>query len=291
MKNGAYAFLILSVCLWASTGTMSTIAMNYGVSVINLTALAFIFASAVFVPLVAVFDRKSLKISRRDLPAFIVFSLVAGVLLDLGFFGAINETTVAIAIMLSFTYPSIVTIVSVFIFKEKLTTQKIVALPMTFLGCALVAGSPALEGGLAVSWAAVGLGILAAVGTATYYLWGKKLEERYRTNTVALYLFVLSAIMLVFIANPMSLLRSSIPTDAYIVIFLMAVLPGVVGYYASLAALKRIEASKASIVSSFEPAAAVVIAFVVLSEGLTAIQCAGVFLTVVGVVFLGLGKG
>jgi len=290
-KNRAYVLLLLAVCLWASSGTISTLAMDYGVSVVELTTFGFIFASLIFLPLVAMFDRKSLRIDRKDIPFFVLFSIVAGVLMNLAFFGAINETTVAVAVILNFTYPSIVTVASVFMFKERLSTQKIVALPLTFLGCILVAGAPLIEEGVSVGWLGVVLGLLSAIGSAAYYLWGKKLEERYTTNTVALYLFALTAIMLVVIANPVALVRSSIASEAYVLIFLMAVLPGVVGFYSSLVALRHLEASRASIVSSVEPMVAVGIALVVLSEGVAVIQMAGVLVTVIGIVLLRIGEG
>jgi len=256
----------------------------------ELTTFAFIFASIVFLPLVAIFDRKSLRISRRDIPTFVAFSVIAGVLMNLAFFGAINETTVAVAVILNFTYPSIVTVASVFIFKEKLSAQKLMALPLTFLGCVLVAGSPYFEGDMSVGWLAIVLGLLSAIGTATYYLWGKKLEEKYSANTVVLYLFVLTTIMLVIAANPVSLARSQITIDIWILIFMLAVLPGIVGFVSSMVALRHLEASKASIVSSVEPIVAVGIALVILSEGVTVIQLAGVALTFVGIVLLRIGK-
>lgn len=263
--------------------------MDQGVSVLELTTFGFIFGSGVFLILVVIFDRKALRVNRRDVPAFIVFSIIAGLLMNLAFFGAINETTVAVAIILNFTYPSMVTIASVFLFKEKLSRQKIAALPLTFVGCVLVAGAPMIEEGASVGWIAVVLGLLSAIGSATYYLWGKKLEESYSTNTVALYLFGLTAIMLVIIANPISLAQSSITTEAYVLIFIMAILPGIVGFYSSLVALRHIEASKASIISSIEPMVAVGIALVVLSEGVTTLQLIGVLVTVVGIAMLRIG--
>jgi len=289
-KNVSYSLLMLAVCLWASSGTVSTLAMDEGASVVELTTFAFIFASAILLPLVAILDPKSLRIGRKDLPAFIGFAFIAGVLMNLSFFGAINETTVAVAVILNFTYPTMVTVASVFVFKEKLTPQKLSALPLTFVGCVLVAGSSSLEGGVSASWLGIGLGLLSAVGTATYYVWGKKLEEEYSANTVVLYLFVLTTIMLVIGANPVSLAKTSIPMNAWLLIFMMAMLPGIVGFIASMMALRRLEAGKASIVSSIEPMVAVGIAFVILSEGVTLIQMAGVVLIVLGIVLLRLER-
>ncbi|MGQ9586954.1 MAG: EamA family transporter [Thermoplasmata archaeon] len=69
-KNAAYALLILAVCLWGTAGTVSSIAMDEGASVMQLTAFAFVISSLVFLPLVALFDRQSLRIRRKDIPEF-----------------------------------------------------------------------------------------------------------------------------------------------------------------------------------------------------------------------------
>lgn len=289
-QNGSYLLLLLAIGLWAASGTISTLAMDEGASFVEVTTFAFIFSSAVFLPLVAIFDRKSLRINRKDIPTFLVFSVIAGVLLNLAFFGAIDETTVAVTVVLNFTYPTIVTVASVFIFKERLSAHKLLALPLTFLGCVLVAGSPLFERGGSVSWLGIGLGLLSAIGSATYYVWGKKLEETYSANTVVLYLFVLSTIMLVFMANPIALATTSLSLTAFSFVFMLAMLPGIVGFLSSMVAFRQLEASKSSIVSSVEPMIAVGIAFVVLSEEVTAFQLTGVVLTVLGIVLLRLEK-
>jgi drug/metabolite transporter (DMT)-like permease len=289
-KDASYALLLLAVCLWASSGTISTLAMDEGVSVVELTTFGFIFGTLVLIPLVAILDPKSLKIARKDLPVFIGFSLIAGVLMNLAFFGAINETTVAVTVILNFTYPTMVTIASISVFREKLTNQKLAALPLTFLGCVLVAGSSSFEEGIGASWLGITLALLSAIGSAGYYVWGKKLEEKYSANTVVLYLFGLTAVILVIIANPFSLAKASIPMNGWLLILTLALLPGIVGFIASMLALRSLEASKASIVSSVEPMIAVGIAFVVLSEEVTAIQLVGVVLIVIGIVLLRLGR-
>ena len=289
-RNGAYGLLAFAVFLWAASGTITTLALNEGVSVVELTTFAYIFASIVFLPIVAIFDRRSLRIDRRDIPTFIAFSFVAGAMVSLAFFGAIDETTVAIAVILEFAYPSMIVVASFFIFKEGLSKQKLLALPLTFIGCVLVAGSPAFEGGVPASWLAIGLGLLSAVGTAAYFVWGKKLQEKYSANTVTLYLFVFAAIMLSIGSNPFSLFRSSFTANAWVLIFLLGVLPGIVGFLASFVALRYIEAGKAGIVSSMEPMLAIGIAFMILSEGVTTIQVIGATVIVGGVMLLSLGK-
>lgn len=67
---------------------------------------------------------------------------------------------------------------------------------------------------------------------------------------------------------------------------MLGLLPGAVAPLISMIALKHIQASKASIVASIEPVAAVVIAFLVLSETLSVLQGIGVGLVFLGVLML-----
>lgn len=285
-KNSAYALMIIAVAMWATSGPFAELAYRENATVIEVTAFAFLIGFLILLALVAIFDRKSLRIEAKDFLPFIGFSLVAGVLLNLAWFGAIDQTGVAITIVLNYSYPSMVTIASVFLFKEAFTTQKALALPLTLLGCVLVAGGEEIGQGLSFNWLGVGLGLASAVATAVYYLWGKKFEEKYSPNTVVLYLFAISTIFLVAFANPFELAKTSISGAGWFWILNVAFWSGVLGFIPSMVALKHLEASKASIVASVEPVFAVVLAFVLISEGISLVQVAGVGMVVFGVVLL-----
>ncbi len=285
-KNTAYALMVVAVAMWATSGPFAELAYREDATVLQVTTFAFIMGTLILLALIAVFDRPSLRIRRKDIFPFIGFSLIAGVLLNLAWFGAIDETSVAITVVLNYTYPSMVTVASVFLFKEKFTAQKALALPLTFLGCILVAGGEDIETGLSFNWYGIGLGLASGVATAVYYLWGKKFEESYSPNTVVFYLFAISTAFLVVAANPIELAKTSLSSSAWFWILNVAFWSGVVGFVPSLVALKHLEASKASIVASIEPVFAVVLAFIMLSEGIGIAQIAGVALVVLGVALL-----
>lgn len=293
-KNTAYALMVVAVAMWATSGPFAELAYREDATVIEVTTFAFLIGALVLLVLIAIFDRASLRIRKKDLLPFIGFSLVAGVLLNLAWFGAIDETSVAITVVLNYTYPSMVTVASVFLFKEKFTAQKALALPLTFAGCILVAGGEDIAHGLSFNWYGIGLGLASGVATAVYYLWGKKFEESYSPNTVVLYLFAISTVFLVVVANPIELVQTSLSASAWFWILNVAIWSGVVGFLPSLVALKHLEASKASIVASIEPVFAVVLAFIMLAEGINAAQVFGVALVVLGVALLkariGLGR-
>ncbi|OGS55350.1 MAG: hypothetical protein A3K60_07185 [Euryarchaeota archaeon RBG_19FT_COMBO_56_21] len=285
-KNTAYALMVVAVAMWATSGPFAELAYREDATVIQVATLAFLIGTLILLMLVAVFDRKSLRIKKKDILPFIGFSLIAGVLLNLAWFGAIDETSVAITVVLNYSYPSMVTVASVFLFKERFTAQKALALPLTFAGCVLVAGGGHINEGLSFNWFGIGLGLASAIATAVYYLWGKKFEETYSPNTIVLYLFAISTVFLVLVANPIELAKTSLSGSAWFWILNVAFWSGVVGFVPSMVALKHLEASKASIVASVEPVFAVALAFVLLAEGISLVQVAGVGMVVLGVVLL-----
>jgi drug/metabolite transporter (DMT)-like permease len=169
---------------------------------------------------------------------------------------------------------------------EKLTPQKLIALPLTFIGCVLVAGAEGIDEGFSYDVLGIALGVYAAFGAAVYYIWGKKFLDKYSANTVILYMTVFSIPGLVIIGNPVNLLGVDISALGWIFILAIGVFPGTVGFVVSMVALNHIEASRASIVASIEPVAAVLIAAVVLAQILNSIQVLGVALVFVGVILL-----
>ena len=199
-------------------------------------------------------------------------------------------TGVATAVILLYAYPSIVTIASVFLLKEKMTRNKALALPLTFIGCVLVAGAQDFEEGLSFDTVGIALGIYTAVAGAVYYIWGKKFLDKYSANTVILYMTVLSIPGLVIMANPLELVNTSLSADAWLLIFAIGLFPGTIGFVVSMVALRHIEASRASIVASIEPVAAVIIAYLVVSETINAFQGLGVALVFIGVILLRISK-
>jgi len=96
---------------------------------------------------------------------------------------------------------------------------------------------------------------------------------------------------LVIIANPFELLKNAISTEGWLYIIALGFFPGTVGFVVSMVALNHIEASKASIVASIEPVAAVIIAVVVLLEAVNGLQIIGVVLVFAGVILLRMAWG
>ena len=200
----------LAAVLWATSGTLTELALGEGAKVMEITVFSVIISAIILLPLIGILDRKSLKIRRQDFLPFLVFSLVTGTFFSLAWYYSVEMTSVATAVILLYLYPSIVTIASVLLLKERLTPQKALALPLTFVGCVLVAGAQEFEQGFSFDMVGIALGIYAAIGASVYYLWGKKFLNKYSSNTVILYMTALSIPGLIILGNPVELMKTSL---------------------------------------------------------------------------------
>jgi drug/metabolite transporter (DMT)-like permease len=284
-KKAAYGMMAVAAIMWATSGTLTSLAIDQGADVLQVTVLSYLFSSAILLPALVILDPKSLRVERKDFLPLLAFSVVTGTFFSLAWFICIDLTGVPTAVTLLYAYPSIVTIASIFLLGEKLTIQKAMALPLTFVGAVLVATAGFKEG-LSFNLLGIALGVYTAIAAAVYYLWGKKFLDRYSANTVILYMTVLSIPPLLAIALPFAPFSHPITAAAWLWIFLIALVPSTIGFVVSMFALRYIEASKASIVASIEPVAAVVIAFLVLSEAINEWQGIGVALVFIGVLLL-----
>jgi len=285
-RNLAYLFMALAATMWATSGTFTELAIDADATAMQITVFSVIITTVLVLVGVLALDRKSLIIERKDIVPLIVFSQITSTFFSTAWYFCVDRTSVATAVILLYAYPSIVTLASVFFLSERLTREKAIALPLTFVGCVLVAGAQDVAEGLEFDFIGVGLGIYTALAGAVYYIWGKKFLGKYSANTVVLYMYILSVPSLVLIANPASVAHTSLPADAWWYIFLIGLIPGAIAPVASMLALRHIQASKASIVASIEPVVAVAIAYLVLSQTINLIQGVGVALVFLGVVML-----
>jgi len=288
-KNAAYGMMAFAAIMWATSGTLSILAFDEGASVLEVTVLSYVFSAAILLPALLILDPKSLLIERKHVLPLLAFSLVTGTFFSLSWYFCLEMTGVATAVTLLYAYPSIVTIASISLLGERLTAQKALALPLTFVGAVLVASAGFAEG-FSFDLVGIGLGVFTAIAGAVYYLWGKKFLDRYSANTIILYMTVLSIPPLLIIALPLNPFSAVLTGEAYLWIFLLALIPSTIGFVVSMFALRYIEASKASIVASIEPVAAVAIAFLVLSETINIWQGIGVGLVFLGVLLLRLTR-
>ncbi|MCY6484147.1 EamA family transporter [Clostridium aestuarii] len=198
---------------------------------------------------------------------------------------AVKYTGVATASVLLFINPIIVVVLSYFIFKEKFTTKKIIALILAILGCCLVVkayDSNTFKLNLiGILW-----GILSGVTVALQNILGKIAIKKYSYKTHLIYSFLFGAIFLWFFVPPWDLVKSIKGTDSLINILGIGFVATLIPNEAMIKALQYIESGKVSIVASVEPLVASILAFIIFGEIFEIPQLIGMFLIITSILLV-----
>jgi len=283
MKEG-YGYLLIAIAsiLWGTLGILGKMAFQYGITPTLLIMLRLCISSCTLLFVILVFKRDLFKIKRHDIPFFIIFGLFPIALQRVAYFYAIDFTTPTVAAMLFYTYPAIVAVMSVFLFKKTITKKAVLAIILTFLGASFVV--KIYETSLVVvNLPGIFFGLLSSVLFAVYVGIVKQLRTDYSSWTLVFYGDGFGAIALTFVVAFSLPKVTGFPAQLWLIIFTIAWIPSLLGYFLYSHALKYVEATKGSVVSIIEPISAGLLSVVILAETLEPLQLLGMVLALIGI--------
>lgn len=287
MKKMAPVFILTAGVLWGIMGIFVRRLETYQFTSLQIASLRIIGGAAVFLLIAFMKDRKLLKIRPRDIVWFIGTGIASILLFTVCYFRTISMASLSVAAILLYTAPIIVMLMSLVVFKEKLTRQKAAALLLAFLGCVFVTG---IGGSGHTPAAAVGFGLVSAFGYGLYSILGTFVLRRYGPVTVTTYSFLCGGVGALFICDLPDICRkiqsARRPGHVFLLIVLTAVVTAVLPYLFYTIGLSSVRASSASIMASVEPVVATIAGCVVFGEALTPLSLTGVVLVVGAIVTL-----
>lgn len=281
MKNNKYigsVLIITAGVLWGLMGLFVRNLDKYGITSMQIVALRAVFTALMMSVVTLICDRRMFKIKIRDFWCFFGTGICSIVFFNFCYFRTITLTSLSAAAVLLYTAPVMVMIMSVFLFKEKLTATKIIAAAVAFAGCALVTG--AVDGSLALNTAGVLTGLGSAFGYALYTIFGEyALKRGYNSITITLYTFIFASIGVLPFANLPDLAGKIIVNPQVmgwgaVLALVVTVLP----YLVYTIGLKTVEAGKASVMATIEPVVATLVGVIVFAEPLSASGIIGIVL-------------
>ena len=271
MNNGfTRAFPILSILLsgilWGIISLFIRPLSAAGLSAMQICFVRLLFAAPIFTVTALAFSPLRMRIRLRDIWIFIGTGVVSVVLFNYFYFYTIIHSEASVAVVLLYTSPIFVMLLSVLLFKERVSPEKIIALAMTFIGCLLVSG---VTSGGATLTPLVGLiGVMSGLFYALYTIFGVFGLRRYDPLTVTAYTFLFA-----FVA---SLPVSDLPTAFSILSATpslwwwcsgIAIVSTVLPYFFYTWGLKRVEPSRAAILVAVEPLVASLLGIFAYGEG------------------------
>ncbi|WP_408009674.1 DMT family transporter [Pseudalkalibacillus sp. A8] len=285
MKKWAYVLIALGAALWGLIAIFVEGLYAYGFTAIQVVAIRVIVAALILIVFVLLKDPKLFKVHWRDSIYFIGTGIFSIVFFNWCLFTAIQETSIAVAAILLYTAPAIVTIISRFLFKEWFTKRKLIALFMTLFGCTFVIGLiPGGSSSVSIYGVIVGLG--SGLGYALYSIFGKYALSKYSSLTVITYTFIFASVAMIPTTGlwrmTNELQEPGVMLNAVGIGFISTVLAFMLYTFG----LQFVESSRASITATVEPVVATLVSVVLFQEQLTVWQLVGIFLVLSAVMIV-----
>lgn len=279
--------------MWGTNGVVSHLLFQAGVTPLTLVESRSIITAVGMGGFLLIAARSRLRLSWRTLPLTLLFG-VSLAIVTYSYFLAIKLLPVAVAVMIQYTGPSLIALYSALVMRRMPSGRIWAALALTLVGVALLAGlGSMLTGGAAASGVTL-LGVVVAFGSAVamafYILMGERLGKRVHPQTSVFYGFGLASLIWLAIQPPWSFQALALqPTNLPLVLD-VGIVGTLVPFGLFLAAVRRLDATRAAIISTVEPVTAALISWWLLGEGLDPWQILGSALVLVGVTIVQLRR-
>ena len=268
-------FFIAAMVIFGTNGLLvAKISLSSAEIVLMRTFLGFIFLFAV------VAARRSFSFS--DLKRDIVPATIGGAALGLNWvllFGAYKYAGVSIATLVYYCGPMIALILSPIIFKEKLTTNKIVAVVAVAAGMLCISGNVTQGSDMQT-------GLLLGAGAAALYaliiIVTKRVTHLSGLNCSMYELFI-SFIVMVFYLLINGIKLPVIPSaDDIVYVLIIGFVNTGLAYSMYFSALQKLPAQPSSLISYADPLTALIVSALFLGEKLGIVQLLGAVLILGG---------
>ncbi|MCH5316850.1 MAG: EamA family transporter [Eubacterium sp.] len=286
MKNEKLLSVIMILTAaagWGVIGVFTRPLTAAGLSAIQTTvvrSLTVLIGMGIFLLLK---DKSLFRVKLKDFWIFLGTGLVSIVFFNVCYFLTIGKTTLATASVLLYTAPCFVMLMSAVFFKEKITAQKIAALVIAFLGCALASGFAGGDISLAVLLTGIGSGL----GYASYSIFGKVALKKYHTFTLIFYTFFVATIGLLPFSNIVGAASAlAVDMTAVLCALGLGLISTFMPYIFYTTGLKHIDAGKASVMAFAEPMVATVAGILIFKETLKLSNAIGILLIFAAIVLL-----
>lgn len=286
--SGIFIVIAATIC-WATSGIfINLIIRDSGLSAVGLAFWRDLTTAILLLIGILVIKPQLLIVKIKDLPWLIGMGAISIGTFHIFWNKAVVMLGASLATVIQCNAPIFVTIMAWFLFGEKITTRKIIAVILAAAGTILVSGIRGVG-----EWKILPIGLLIALGSAITYgslsLFGKKLSGQYSAWTIMFYIFTFGTLTLFTVQlgspDPWPVSKNFLPLFIGFVLF-----STIVGFGLYTTSLKFLPASVASITATTEIFFAAIFAYIFLQERMDLWQILGSILIITGVILVSLAK-
>lgn len=241
-----------------------------GLSISTVLAFRFLLATAIVWPVLA-FTGSFARLRGRTLAVALGLGAFGYAAMSGLYFWGLTFMSAGLVAIVLYTYPVFVMVQSAVVLDERVTRRTVVAVALSLAGVALIAGTD--PAGADLRGVAIVLG--AAVVYATYITVSRATLATVDARTLTAYVMPAAAGAFIAYGTVAGTLQVPAGREAWAVVVAIAVVATAMPVFTFFAGLSRIGASRAAVVSTFEPVVTVLLGAALLGEPITAATVAG----------------
>ena len=266
MKNIKGSLLvIISAISFGLMPVFAKIAYENGSNNYTVLALRFIFSSLVLFVYMKI-KKVSMKISKSEFKCIFLITIFGYIVCSLSYFTSFEYITVGLSTMILYTHPALVVIFSALIYRDKLSIKKVASILITTLGIYLLVDFKGSEFNLY----GISLAIISSVTYCIYIIGlGSKALKNVNSMVITFYVCILSSI----VVSSFGMINDQIIWSQNIITIscsvLLAMISTLLAMLTFVQGAKLVGASRAAIISTFEPIVSLVLAIILFNEVIT----------------------
>ncbi len=276
-----YVMIICAGALWGTIGLFAAGLTGMGLTTTTRAFARLFFAAVLLIPIMLVArGPKAFKISRRHLLFCVLLGVITQGIFNFAYLSSIEELGAATAVVLLYTSPLYVAVLSMILFSERITQRKALAIGINLVGCFLT-----VTGGIfdfsSLSLYGILMGLLAGFTYALQPIFGKLAGDDIDPFTQAFYTFLFAAISLFVVSHPAHEIAAHFSLKLLGLMLAMAFVTSSLAQSLYFAGLKRItEPSRAPVMASVENVSASICGYLLLGEEVRIMKIIGIVIVI-----------
>lgn len=283
---------LLGAILFSTKAVFVKLAYQYDVDALSLLLFRMLFSLPIFLTIAIYISTKkdTYKLKLKDYVQVALLGILGFYLASLFDFIGLQYISASLERLILFIYPTLVVLIGVFFFREKLTGPQIIALILTYIGILIVFAGNVEVGEKDKLYLGAILVLGSAIFYAIYLVGSGRLLPKMGSWLFTSYALTVSssAVIIHYLIYNQGIANLDFPYQVYIYAGLMASISTVIPTFLVSEGIRLIGASNASIVGSIGPVSTITLAYIFLGERLTTVQILGGVLVLGGVLFISL---
>lgn len=259
-KNEFHLYAMITIIFWSLAYVLTKLALQY-FTTFSLGFLRYFIATGTLLVVAIVMKMKLPSIN--DLPLFILAGIFGFFFYMIGFNQGQQKVTASTASIVIATVPVLTALIARFVYKEKLSFIKWIAILIEFAGVAVLT---LLDGLISINIGLLWL-LFAALSLSIYNLLQKKLTKKYSALQTSAFSIFFGTVLL-FVFSPISIKEASnAPAIQWLYLFVLGIFSSAIAYVSwSMAFAKAKQTSQVSNYMFITPFLTSIFGFLMIHE-------------------------